>query len=156
MSLKRVLERVGNLKEGKPRLCCLSSKLNIYSFIKAFIINICMLIPSNIVLWNLLIGNEKVTLKLSGQVALTSKLSWRCHWCSEHLATSKLAKVYVITIVHVSVYSPARASDVFIVKILNKCILVFLCIIYFIDRHRNIYKRRNIYIHRYLDCLHEL
>jgi len=47
----------------------------------------------------------------------------------------------------------ARARRVLIVKILNKLLYAYKCIIYFLE-YIPIY--RNISIHRYFGCLHEI
>jgi len=42
------------------------------------------------------------------------------------------------------------------VKILNKCTLSISVFILFLDRQRNIFIYRNIPIHWYIGCLHEI
>ena len=57
-----------------------SSKLNTNSSSEAFIMYICMLIPQNICLWNLLIGNERATLNIKlSSAAICNTDSHRSH-----------------------------------------------------------------------------
>jgi len=61
-----------------------------------------------------------------------------------------VTRVSVFTIKRPKGASAMRAHGVLMVKKLNKCILSFLVRNLVIDRYRN------VSIHRYIDCIHEI